>query len=86
MFGLHEFLAEVVAIGNEGRYDFFAFDLLGSSSNQSTAGALARSRSSDVWISLSLCVDDISEELRRKGVKWKQEYPYKEAMMAAISL
>ena len=86
MFGLHGFLAEVMAIGNEGRYDFFAFDLLGSSSNQSTAGALARSRSSDVWISLSLCVDDNSEELRRKGVKWKQEYPYQEAMMAAISL
>ena len=86
MLGLHGFLAKVVAIGNEGRHDFFAFDPLSSSNNQSTAEALAHSSFSDVWISLSLCVDDNSEELQRKGVKWKQNYPYKEAMVAAISL
>ena len=88
MFGLHGFLADLLQIGNDKcHYDFIAaFNRLGTSNNRSTTEPLAHSSSSDVWISLSLCIDDNSEELRRKGVKWKQQYPYQEAMMAAISL
>ena len=88
MFGLHRFLAGLMAIDidSQGRYDLFAFNPLSSSHNRSATESLAHSSSSDIWISLSLCIDDNSEELRRKGVKWKQQYPYQEAMMAAISL